>query len=1363
MNNKKMTATVSLALAALFAFMSMYFSPGQTVFGETAEISAASRRAAPELGSSVVRIGVIGMAGGAYEALRSFEKELSASVSQLAPQKLKEVPPPDLSEFDLIYAAFADKEMTEIYRARLSEAHRKNPGLKVFAVGPAEVSRAWVDLLGGDNIAYDPEMAKYYGISKPAMKEMVRYSLIRYFGRPGEISPPGAEKAVKIYHPELGEFDSVETFLTAAGKNGVDVEKCPRVALGSWRHHCLFHQPKVIDAIIGELKKRGILSVCLIADDPGFRERIVAFKPDVVIQTSHTNEPADFWEKLGAPRIHTLWFMDESIAQWRKSANSGMRKSEMQHLIVFAEARGATECLAAAGTVSGGNSGEEMIPIEDRIARIAGRVEAWIKLRRAPNADKRIIVVTYDREADKSGLMNGPLHDLNAPRSMVRFLNEMKRAGYDVKKMPADDAELLAWMMESGRQMGSWEPGALDKLARSGKAILVPEEKYVEWYEKFVPAGRRAEVEKNWGPAPGRIMVWHGGGKKYLVLPVVQLGKVIIATQPPKGETITASAVLDTVENLLPPTHHYLATYLWFREGFKADAVVHFGSHGSEWLFPGKPAVISSSDWSDILIGDMPNINPWLCDNIAELLPCKRRAMAVNVDYLPPLLINAGLSDELLNLESTIEKWEALEPGALKNKFAADISVLIVKNGLDAELKLKPSAEGGGAAEDIGRVSKYLHDLKEEFVPASMHVLGQKPPDDLLIPYLVHCMGKKYLKAASAVFPAPSEATREAYLKMKGGEVLLSILRKGLSPDEAVRACGGCAAGDTLPAELAECLNLAAGLDANIAKARLEIDNTLAALEGKFIPPGPSGTPERNPEVVPTGRNLFVLNPQELPARSSWELGCRLIDDYLKNEMAVKGRYPKKIAFSLVPFAAYTDYGIIESQIMYLMGVRPVWDEKNRIKGVELIPSAELGRPRIDVFLSVRAVYRDELPHMMKLLDRAVRLAASAVEKDNFVREYSEKTRAALEKRGIPAAKASLLSFARMFGSEPKEVVDGHNWFFYLSERSGEWGGRRELLDVYYRYFKHVYTQGAWGDNAPEAFDAAIGDTELIFRSWYDGRDFVLGNKFTWWADGTLSMAVKDITGREPDYMFVDVRDPQKAAIVDSTDMLRRDLRMRVMNPKWIAGMMNEGYAGGNAMARNIDNLMGWEITRAESVSDENWLEVYDTYVRDAKNTAVRSWMDRENPHAFQKMTGTLLETIRKDFWKPSPEVTLGIAKAYADSVVRHGPNGGVREGGNRSLESFTEKVLAGAGTKEARELAEKYKNAVAAAAEVDSVKRVQGKTLEKKDENPPPQSETERADGGRAVSYYAVIVLAALLITLCGYAAGPFISRRWK
>ncbi len=1294
-----------------------------------------------------VSFGIIGMGGGAFQAMKACENNLNVRMTNLTSERFEQGELPDLSGFDIIITSFASDELKEAYKESITFAQSRNPQQKVFCVGPPQIHAMWSEWVGGGIVRLDAQMAQYYGLSEKSMSDMVQYALITYCGRSGEVDPPGVGDVVRIFHPAYGNLESIDAFLSLTEQDGWDVEKTPRVALGTFRHHCIFHQPKVVEALINEFEEQGVLAVCLIADDLKFKDRLVEFNPDLVVMTSHTREPVKFWEQLNVPRIHALWFMDESIDEWRESTTTGMKKSSIQHLIMSAELRGATECLTSGGTQSGNRSGEEILPIPDRIRRIVGRSKSWINLRRLENKEKKVSIVVYDHQADKTSLLLGAHHGMNAPRSLVKLLQKMESAGYSMENLPADENELLERMIDHGRQMGSWEAGTLDTLAKSGHAILVPADEYRVWFESKVPHREREEVLKYWGEAPGELMVWESNGKKYLVLPKIDLGNVCLMTQPPKGEAISATMGKELDADLLPPTHHFLATYFWMQENFKPDALIHFGSHGNEWLFPGKQVALSRADWTDIMLADMPNLNPWLANNTAEVLPCKRRANAVTINFIPPLLMNADLTDELLNLESTIDKYNALDDGALKKKFAASITEQIRDCKLEAEVELTLEENAVATDPEIQKVSLYLHDLKNAMIPGEMHILGEKPDEKLLIPYLVHCMGKRYFEAVAPLFELPENIPeQQEFLRKTAEDILKLILKENLSPVDAVRAVGGNLQNDSLPKAMQESLEMAIELNQNLDQLNLEIDNILSGLNGNFIPPGPSGAPERNPAVVPTGKNMYVLNPEELPTRSSWELGSTLIKEYLETKKTETGSYPRKVAFTLAPFATYNDYGIIESQILYLMGVRPVWDLKNRVEDVELISVEELGRPRIDVFLKVASIYRDELPKQMKLIDKAVRLAATAQDgKENYVRDHAEETRGRLEALGFPEKKARALSMARMFGANPEEAVDGHNWFFYLTERSGEWETREDLLDVYLSHCKNVYTEGFWGIDAPETYDSAIRGTELILRSWYDNRDMVLGNKFAWWSEGSLSLAIKHITGKEPDYLFVDVRNPDRACIIDSATVVQRDIRARVLNPKWIKAMMDEGYSGGSQLAQNISNMMGWEIMRERTISDSNWNDLTDVYVRDTRNLNLRKWFDESNPHAFQKITATLLETIRKEYWSADEETLREIVTAYAESVARNGLGGGTREGGNTKLEQFVETALAGMETEAMDALLAQYQ---ARLQEVSEAQRLQGKRMDiiKEEPSATPQESVS------PVHIRSVILLAILLIIILGY-----------
>jgi cobaltochelatase CobN len=772
-------------------------------------------------------------------------------------------------------------------------------------------------------------------------------------------------------------------------------------------------------------------------------------------------------------------------------------------------------------------------------------------------------------------------------------------------------------------------------------------------------------------------MVWKNSeGKKFIVIPRVKLGNIILLPQPLKGESHTTSAANKIAhDRKIPPPHNYLATYFWLEEGYKTDAIVHFGSHGTEWLFPGKPDVMSGSDWTDILISNMPNINPWMANNTGEVTSCRRRAMATIISLLPPPLFDAGLSNELLNIETNVLKYYEMDEGPLKAKFTERITKQVEELKIEKDLGYKIENNDVLTSDQINEVFMYIHDLKNEVVPSSLHVMGEQPSEELLVPYLVYCMGKAYLNHSKEIYkPAPNIHLEEEYLKDKAQKVIRNILYKKQSIYDALISSGAKLQNDSIPSLIQKKIEKTIVLSKGLARSHEEIDNILEAFNGNFVPPGPSGKPERNPDVVPGGRNMYIMNSDELPSKPSWEIGSKLIKDYLDNFYAENNRYPSKVGFSLIPFATYEDHGIIESQILYLIGARPVWDERNQVNDVEIIPTEELGRPRIDVFLSTRSVYRDQLPSRMLLLDKALRKIASIKEKDNYVYEHTEKSRIALEEQGVASETADALAKARMFGWPLGEVSD--SWFYHLIERSGEWDKKEEALGVYLNQCKHVYTETMWGIESPQAYDLAIQGTELILRSWHDSRNSPVADKYGWWVDGTLSLAVKHLTGKEPEFKFVDVRDMDDIGMVDAKTAIQKDLRARVFNPRWINSMKNDGYAGADIIAKNVENIMGWKVMRDKSITDDNLEEVYNVFVKDSKNLQIREWLDDTNPYAFQKMSEVLLETIRKGMWSPSKEISEDIAKEYAKSVAKFGKVGGIREGNNSKLKDFVEENL---------------------------------------------------------------------------------------
>jgi cobaltochelatase CobN len=1250
-----------------------------------------------------VKFGFVGLHGGMFETFREHAKALNVQVEYITDEAILATAP-DLSSFTAVFLQHAKIEAKPHYEAMLKAARAKNPRFRAYTCS-GEAGNSWSIMMPGlvkdGTLVNDLTLQNYYNANKENLRRFLGYALVNYAGRPGTVEPPVETETPVVYHPDHPEgFPGIPSFLAWAAQRRGDLSKLDRAVVIAHPNHLMFQQPKVVDALIREFDRRGVLAVCLTdgaSGTPTYEDREFEFKPGIIVHTCCSKDDQAKREKLGVSHLSSLFDKAQAIDLYLTPTNmSGLNGRGNQ--IVAQEIKGTTPPLYVAGTLRGGGSDEELTPVPERVEHLAARACAILQLQKTPPARRKVAFIYYDREMGKSELMRGTPTGMfmNAPRSMVGVLKRLGEEGYTLQNPPQNEDDLLALMKDHGRQVGVWAPAVLDRLARSGNAVLIPAETYRRWYAAKVPEVRRRDLERQWGPPPGNFLVWKDdAGKAYIVVPRLDLGNVILLPQPLRGEAHTAAALgMQTHDKLTPPPHNYLATYFWLQEGFPADAVVHFGTHGSEFLLPGKADALVQTDWCDIIFGRLPNISVWIINNLGESVPVKRRTYATIVDHLTPPVVEAELSDALKNLQSDIEKWERVEDGALKGKLLQTIGAQIVKLNLDRDLKLDLAGDRPPTVKDVEAVSSHLEMIANEATPVSLHVFGQVPPTELLIPYYVRCAGKKFLDGLGPLLPPSLGPGREMAVRKKAEEMIRLMVENRLAPAEALQSVGAKLPPGGSPKVVAEGLAMLVRLHADLQKTGHELTGLLTALDGRFVPPGPANSPDRNPGSVPTGRNMFVVNPEEIPTPAAWEIGKQLIDALLKEESAKNGNYPNKVAFSLSPGATYRDFGVIEAQILYLMGLRPVWDARRLVSAVEVIPAKELGRPRIDVFIHLRGLYRDQLPTRMQLIDRAVRMAALIDEPDNYVRQNTRRAKGELAQGGLAPEKADYLSLARMFGMPPGQM--GSGWYYYLVQKTGNWNSREDLLKLYLEHNMHAYTANHWGENAPEAYRSNIQGAEIVIRSWADNVSSPLSNKYTWYIDGSLSMAVKQLTGREPKYYFADVRDPSRVRMVSAEDAINTDFQVRIFNRKWIEGMMKEGYAGADQVKVQVSNMLGWKIMRDGAIRDDQWNEVVEVYVHDSKKVQIREWFDQENPHAFQNVTHLLMEAARKGYWRADPAVLKELAAEYAKSVVKYGPDGGLRTGGNAPFEAFLHERLDVPGDAKARQLLADYQAAMA-------------------------------------------------------------------
>jgi cobaltochelatase CobN len=918
-------------------------------------------------------------------------------------------------------------------------------------------------------------------------------------------------------------------------------------------------------------------------------------------------------------------------------------------------------------------------PISERIAHLAERAWSWVALRRSANADKRLAIVYYNKYLGQGDLVRGSPTGafLDGPESLVRFLPRLRERGFTVDRLPGTAAELLGWLKERGRNLAPWAQGDLERMADLPGMVLVPAPRYRAWYENRLDAAQRAAVEARFGPPPGRMMVVRRNGVDHIVVPTVRLGDVILLPQPERGESQDDS-LLHSRD--VPPPHHYLATHWWLQEEFKASALLMWGTHGSLELLPGKEAGLSSRDWSDICLGRMPVVYPWIMDNLGEATLARRRAYAVLVDHLPPLAQKSALADDLDRIHGDIHKFSTLEDGLLRQEFRKRISAA----ARAARLPGVPAGSGPFDDAAIAAADGWLHRQLDEATPTSLHVLGQAPGDREVIDPLVASLRRPFLERLAALVPPPSDlpATEHSRWLQRNGRLIIE--RSALGAEEP-------------PVELAQDVARARDLLARLRQSDREIAAILEALEGRFVRPGPGPDPVRNPASAPGGRNLYGLNPEEIPTRPSWTVAVQLIDQLLATKR------PAKVGIDLNGMETMRDFGVNEAQVLYLLGVRPLWDHNGLAVDVELIPRAELTHPRVDVFVAMGGQYKENFPSRVRLLDKAVRLAAAAEEADNGVRAGTVRQRDALRARGLPPADAEALSVARIFGTKPGNM-SGTN-ILHLIPRSGAWEGEDEVASVYLDSMSYAYTGERWGERIDGLYAAAIQDTDTLIRVWASNMTSQLSNHHAYEYLGGLSMAVRALTGKEPEAFIADVRDPDGARLRRFEEVLESNLRSELLNRQWLAGMKAHDYAGAGHIAELVKNTLGWSVTRPASVDARVWDEIHQVVVRDSYDLDLERWFERQNPAALQEIAATMLEAARKGHWKPDTAVLRELAELYARLTIAHGAATGIVGGGNRQLDQQVATLAPG--------LATAFAAAVEAAREAPAGEKVLGRRLQ--------------------------------------------------
>ncbi|MEV6711636.1 cobaltochelatase subunit CobN [Lentzea sp. NPDC051208] len=872
----------------------------------------------------------------------------------------------------------------------------------------------------------------------------------------------------------------------------------------------------------------------------------------------------------------------------------------------------------------------------ERALRVAGIAVRHGRLRHIPVADRKVVVMlsAYPTKHSRIGNAVG----LDTPASTVRLLKAMQEHGYDIgDELPGvqelDGDKLIHALIAAGGQDADW----LTQEQFESNPIRIAAADYREFHETL-PDEFRESMREHWGEAPGSLFVDFSKSKDgEIVLAALRSGNVAVIVQPPRGFGENPIAIYHDPD--LPPSHHYLAAYRWIESNFGADAVVHVGKHGNlEWL-PGKTVGMSASCGTDAALGDLPLIYPFLVNDPGEGTQAKRRAHATLVDHLVPPMARADSYGDIARLEQLLDEYgniSAMDPAKVP-AIRAQIWTLIKAAKLDHDLGLDDRPHDAEFDEFILHVDGWLCEVKDVQIRDGLHVLGEAPTGSVRVNLVLAMLQARQMWGGQvAALPGLREALG---LNTTGREDVDAVEEQARVLVQAMEDAGwdrSAAAGLHESEDVRKILEFAADeVVPRLARTTDEMTNVLHALDGGYIPAGPSGSPLRGlVNVLPTGRNFYSVDPKAIPSRLAWETGQAMADSLLERYRSENdGEWPPSVGLSVWGTSAMRTAGDDIAEVFSLLGVRPVWDDQSRrVTGLEVISLEELGRPRVDVTVRISGFFRDAFPHVVSMLDDAVQLVAALDEpaEHNFVRAHMLKD---LEEHG-DQRRATL----RVFGSKPGAygagvlpLIDSRNW-----------RDSSDIAEVYAVWGGYAYGRGVDGVAARADMESAYRRIAVAAKN-IDTREHDIADSDDYFQyHGGMVTMVKALTGKAPAAYVGDSTRPEAVRTRTLTEETSRIFRARVVNPRWIGAMRNHGYKGAFELQATVEYLFGYDATTGV-VADWMYEKLTESYVLDPET---RKFLQTSNPWALHGIAERLLEAAERKMWEHPEESTLDALRA---------------------------------------------------------------------------------------------------------------------
>ena len=1163
---------------------------------------------------------------------------------------------------------------------RYEQALRECPGYVMIYAGNMEVRLLYRDLFKGsdENFVRLGEFMRSRGAEND--KSVVRWLHHALTGE-GDVPEPVTGRANGIHHPDFDDDIGLEEYLKANV-----VPERPTVGILYGVNLWIYDDQAHIDALIKELESRNVNVIpvffsAVMSNIDGEEGTAKVFRQyfmdgnrsrvDTVIMATpfsqlngsrdcngvSTPDDQNFYRTLTDVPIIQSMLCNGHYADYEETAE-GLSKGELVVSVFWPEIDGQIISVPI-GYSEGGKGSRKHSPIDDRVAHLARLACGWAKLTHKPRSERKIAILMYQSRPE-SGRIGGAA-GLDTIESVSDMLIRFEKEGYTLDHIPESGRALIDEILDNITNDLEWSSSERIK----EKALdLVDKDRYLRHYKELSEFNRN-RMEESWGEPIGKVSVDDGK----MVIPGLINGNILIGYQPLRSWADQMESVYH--DPVVPMPHQYLEFYRWLRDDFDVDMIFHMGTHGTlEWL-PGKSVGLSGKCFPDIVLDGIPNIYPYVIDDPGEGIQCKRRIESVLVGHMCPTMARAGSYDELTEVDNALQEYfksSSSVAGEKKLSMLSEILESAKKAELLNDLHLDrdiTAEEFEGHLEDL---HEYLTEVKDSLVRDGLHILGRPPEGERLDECIyslmrlnngeVPSLRASFFEAGGYDIDILSERPSEFTDGMLNSEILDDMDSKLMECIRRMRGSGfdpeiskGCVSEyvtiiDSLNESILYVCNT---LAPNLMRMTDEMDSMIRGCDGKYVLPGPSGAPTRgNADILPMGRNFYGIDPDIIPPRASWEIGKKMADQMIDRYREEKGCYPREVGFIIWATDTMKTNGDDVAYILWLMGVKPVWSKSGgQVIGLEVIPLAELGRPRIDVTVRITGLFRDTFPNLIDLIDDAVKMVADLdeSEEENYLAANLRNDMIESMAAGLTVDEARRRNSVRIFGCPPGGYGPGVNHAI----ENGDWKTVQDLADIYITWGSYAYGHGISGESMRDEFIKRFSKVGVTVKNMPDREIDLLDIDDVYGYLGGMNSFIRAYGKQDAISMMGDGSNPDKVKIRDTKDELQYVFRTKVLNPKFIDGLKQHGYRGVAEIANLTEYTFGWDAT-SDVVDDWMYEKLTERYLFDDDT---REWMEDENPHAMMDMMNRLMEAYDRGMWDAKPETIERMKEIYLELEER--------------------------------------------------------------------------------------------------------------